>query len=253
MRRLLLVLLHIIIGIVSKAQKFPDKEILQRIIYIKVGNNCGTGFVAIYKNKSYLITAAHLFDSRADIQKLEIRQDTSWKLVDCKVYFSTNKKVDAAVLSSKLLDDVHKGIYFGDSSTIFAFGDIGFFFGYPFGYGSPDHENVNGGFPLPIIKRATLAGDYDFDGVNYFLLDGFNNPGFSGGPVLFHSTNPNKGDSLFLIGVVKGYLPQYDTIYIRKSQHPIIKKAKLPYKENSGIFAATEVQYVVEIIEGIKK
>ena len=60
-------------------------------------------------------------------------------------------------------------------------GQDAYFLGFPFGIGFD-----LGGGSLPFVKKAIVSGLYkSINGVSLVLLDGINNPGFSGGPVVF--------------------------------------------------------------------
>ncbi len=82
-----------------------------------------------------------------------------------------------------------------------------FFLGFPYGleFGQ-DRIELRGGFPYPFVKQAIVAGlDKDF-----LYLDGINNPGFSGGPVVFK----NNGEGDFLIGgIIHGYRIDDEDVY----------------------------------------
>jgi hypothetical protein len=69
---------------------------------------------------------------------------------------------------------------------------------------------VNGPYPLAIIKRGTISGTHPIDPSKkavMILLDGYNNPGFSGGPIVYRDLNQN-GVVLKLLGVVSGFIPE---------------------------------------------
>jgi hypothetical protein len=73
------------------------------------------------------------------------------------------------------------------------------FLGYPYGIGS---RWSNGG-EAPFIKKGTMSA---LDATNHdtvvLYIDGFNNPGFSGGPIVYWDFNKH---AYGIAGVVKGY------------------------------------------------
>lgn len=81
-----------------------------------------------------------------------------------------------------------------------------FFLGYPFGL-SFDIGAAGWGHPLPLVKRATLSAFKLDEGL--LLLDGHNNPGFSGGPVVRSAARRGMTTSTVadpqVIAVVSGY------------------------------------------------
>ena len=73
-----------------------------------------------------------------------------------------------------------------------------YFLGFPYGLWF-DVGELNAGFPMPLVKRATVSAMYTESG--WMLLDGHNNPGFSGGPVVRRW----NGREQVVVGVVSGY------------------------------------------------
>ena len=72
------------------------------------------------------------------------------------------------------------------------------------------------------------------------ILDGHNNPGFSGGPVVCHIADRNN--ELTVIGVVSGY---------RADSIPVLHKGKeteLIYQYNTGLVIAYKINLALELI-----
>jgi hypothetical protein len=57
-----------------------------------------------------------------------------------------------------------------------------------------------GWLQLPFVKHCTLSGSIVQNNINIFVLDGINNLGFSGAPVL-----AGNGDSQAVFAVISGY------------------------------------------------
>ena len=86
-------------------------------------------------------------------------------------------------------------------------GGDAFFLGFP--YAKTTDSMLAGGYPLPLIKRATLSGMSQLvpGKGSVIILDGYNNPGFSGSPVVFRDTT--KSEATFKVGgVVVSFLPE---------------------------------------------
>jgi len=62
---------------------------------------------------------------------------------------------------------------------------------------------INGWFWSPFVKRCTLSGIMPRSDVTIFVLDGINNLGFSGGPVI-----TQKDGSIQVFAVVSGFHPE---------------------------------------------
>ena len=81
-------------------------------------------------------------------------------------------------------------------------GQEGYFFGYPYGL----HTEVNGTY-VAFVKRmsvSAIARPHP-EASPVFFLDGFNNPGFSGGPVAVYNY---KTQTWEIVGVISGFRPE---------------------------------------------
>jgi hypothetical protein len=130
--------------------------------------------------------------------------------------FAAEDPIDIAVLiaeeywgKTKVRDFVEAG--FGEQSlepqpNVHALGQEAYFIGFPFGF------SLTGGpvGPLPFSKRAALSLNYWDAKADKMYFDGYNNPGFSGAPVLFkdpQDVRPNRSH-YYVAGVVSGFIPQ---------------------------------------------
>ena len=90
------------------------------------------------------------------------------------------------------------------------------------------------------IKKATYSGFYyTAEKVAMILLDGNNNPGFSGSPVIFYDYSDNKYK---ITAIIAGYYFQENKI-IGDSAN------KLTYPENSGIIQCYAIEDAIEILK----
>ena len=74
----------------------------------------------------------------------------------------------------------------------------------------------------------------------YMLLDGHNNPGFSGGPVIFSPYGQLQ--DVRVAGVISGYKFAWDKVFIQDTE------TDLAVKYNTGIIIAYSIEYAVELI-----
>jgi hypothetical protein len=73
------------------------------------------------------------------------------------------------------------------------------FLGFPHGLSNTYPSQT--GYSTPLTRNAHLSGAIIHNGIQLTVLDGFNNPGYSGGPVF-----ADAGDGVpTLIGVISGY------------------------------------------------
>ena len=192
-------------------------EVLEKIFLIQRGNNYGSSFAYKVGSKQYLITAKHLFTDIAndDSFKIKIFHDGQWKSIRVKaVVLESIENYDAIALelNTPLISDINY-ILSADSLTL---GQDLYFLGFPYGLYSP--SKINRGFPLPLVKKGCLSG-INFNGsFAELIIDGHNNPGFSGGPIV--TQNIFTGN-IQIIGIIHAF-----------------RKANQETGENSGIFFA---------------
>ncbi len=211
---------------------------------MKYNGQRATTFLIDKDSINYFVTAKHALQNPKYGQKLtiEIYQDSVWKTLTGNVYFNQLNDVDIALIEPEGLDFVESGISLKEIRTII--GDEGYFLGFPYGLSSMDKENINAGFPFPLVKKAVFSGTTTNNGIQTFFLDGHNNPGFSGGPVLFKDRFKNGDNKYHLIAIISAYINQENEL--------ITPFGKLKYKENSGIIIAIGKKQIDEIIEKIK-
>lgn len=115
-----------------------------------------------------------------------------------------------------------------------------YFLGYPFGF-SIDGRQLNAGYPLPFVKQALCSAfDLPERENRRLFLDGHNNPGFSGGPVVYLDVNTKK---LTIAGVISGYHNQPDIVL--KNGQP----TEYTVQSNSGIIVAYDIDTIIKAIK----
>lgn len=72
-----------------------------------------------------------------------------------------------------------------ESANIFYGQDI-YFLGFPYGLQS-DVGELNSNLPMPLVKKGIVSSFLFENPRKVLLLDGHNNPGFSGGPVIYRN------------------------------------------------------------------
>lgn len=92
------------------------------------------------------------------------------------------------------------------------------------------------GIKFPLVKKTIVSGWVKHKGLDVLLLDGHNNVGFSGGPVVAYDTSSKK---MCIVGVKSGHVPEpVDMQY---------KEDKISVNENSGIIVCYGRRYIEEI------
>ena len=193
---------------------------IHRTFRIKCGNSVGTGFTIDIDNKQYLVTAKHVVQAFGPAVELEIFENETWSSIPAKLVAHHPGDVDISVLApAKPLSPSNLPIIASSEGLIY--GQDVFFLGFPYGVLSQVIFGKSG-YPLPLVKKATfssLAG-------NIYLLDGHNNPGFSGSPVIFSQGN---GPPTHVGGIISGYRFSQEPVFLDKTA------TTYTYRENTGI------------------
>jgi hypothetical protein len=130
--------------------------------------------------------------------------------------FTCADPVDIAVLvASELLTPTP---ILEPDPKMFFYGQDVYFVGFPYGI-SMAAPKAMGDRPFPFIKRAAISSSIEVDAEKHatlILLDGYNNPGFSGGPVVYKDLNV-RIDVFKVVGVVSGFIPELVPVVFPKS------------------------------------
>jgi hypothetical protein len=226
---------------------------LDRVVRVQSSVNSGTGFtVEDEQHRQFLVTAEHLLP-QADPVELVI-EGRSLRTTRVLNRLPVHPEADVAVL---LVDPPVTGRPpCPPTSDGLVLGQDCYFLGFPHRLGM----KLAPAETIALVKRGIVSSimqDAD-DGLTLFLLDGFNNPGFSGGPVIAqrvpppfaglavrsaHAQPQALDDSAFhanrIVGVVTGFWPE-----------EVAQPEGWSVVANSGIVTATDVTHVLDAIEG---
>lgn len=239
---LLLVFINIFSSSTLWAASMVTSNILSRIFCLRVGEKQATGFTIEVDGRQYLITARHLLPSAPSKGVVEILRDAKWRKLDFRSVQVEPATVDIAVLALSEQLPSRSPVVLGFKNV--ALSQEVFFLGFPFGL-SINERALNNGFPFPMAKHGIISSIVDTQQGEPFLVDGMNNPGFSGGPVVCMEGGiipENNGPKI--IGVVSAYRATQEPVYNRKT------KTNLTAQANTSLLVAFPIDYA---IEGIKK
>ena len=186
-------------------------NVFERVLNVRVNVNTdhdetATAFTVDVDDREYLITAKHVVSRLKDDNTVYIYSDNDWIPVRVKI-FRCADPVDTAVLVPPRQLTVNFELPF--EQTNFFVGQDAYFLGFPYGI-RIDATGLNGPYPLAVTKRATISGTVVLDKqtkASLVLLDGYNNPGFSGGPIVYRDLNRSRV-VLKLLGVISGFVPE---------------------------------------------
>ncbi len=232
-----------------------SSNILQRVFLIKYGTEAGASFTIDVENRQYLITAKHLVNGIKEGDTVEIFHENQWKSVKVRPLYVEPPDVDIIILVLPIqispaypLELGINGLYV--SQTIY-------FLGFPYGL-NLEGQTLNNGYPLPLVKRGLCSGFY-FSPKKYMvaLIDGINNPGFSGGPVVYVD-QATKG--LKVGAVVSSYRNQEDKVFRKVKRNPREKpnqkkddegtlvETDMIVRSNSGIIISYSINSALDVI-----
>jgi S1-C subfamily serine protease len=217
-------------------------NVLSRTFQIQFGGQTGTAVAIDRGQKQYLVTAKHVVSTFSG-GPLDIFHDGQWKKAQFGLVGHAKSGADISVLAPSI--QLAPSLTLVASTANMVLGQSMFFLGFPYDH-KQDHPEINKGFPLPLIKAGILSGLMDYEGSSALLLDGHNNPGFSGGPVVFipYGSILNQTNGFCLAGIVSGY-PSYSEQVVTSDG----KETGMFIRNNPGIVLSYDIKYALELID----
>lgn len=216
-------------------------NILQRVFQLGIGYEAtATCFTIDVDNKQYLCTAKHVLEGRDD-RDIRILHDGRWKSLDAELIGFGADGSDIAVLApSRQVSPSYpvvyswKGLQLGEEMRVL---------GFPYGLRMDFDGDLNRSFPWPLVKGA-ICSALVLDEPRHLLLDFHNNPGFSGGPVVYQPRGNHEAGTPGVAGVVSAY---------HSARSPVMRKADgadsdFESVENTGIAIAYRIEYALDVI-----
>ena len=220
------------------------KKVIQRTFHILWGEHTGTAFAIDRHGRQYLVTAKHVVEGINSGDEIQISKNKQWNRLRADVVGMGDGDVDVAVLACP--DQLTSSPPM-DTSSKLTFGQPVYFLGFPFGWDSRA-EAINNGYPVPFVKTGIVSA---LPGGNKFYIDGHNNKGFSGGPVVFVPKGYQPSE-FHIGGIVSSYpTPQVEPI-VNKHGENIVDHHQEPvayYAENPGLVAAFSIQNAIALID----
>jgi len=226
----------------------PRANVVSNVFLIRFNGEIGSSFVFTYGDRQYLVTANHVVKKAGDHARIDVLLGNSgeWGALEVDVLHGPNQCMDVAVLvpPQKKLSESDP-IPLPYSAVM---GQEVFFLGFPFGlYASFDGKSgiaplIKHGYLSAMAQCSALYPDGSRD-ERLYLLDGLNNPGFSGGPVVA----PNEslpGRPQYLIGVVTSYRNQEVPIKVNGKEMP-----NASVETNAGIILAVPIEKAIDLIK----
>ena len=212
-------------------------NVIQRTFHIRVGDSTGTCFTIDVDNKQYIVTAKHIAKTINENPQVKLFHGRSWKVLNISLIGHCDDPIDISVLATDI--QLSPTYSLSPTSANLIYGQDVYFLGFPYGLGS-EAGDLNRDFPLPFVKKAIVSQMDMENKIEVIYLDGHNNPGFSGEPVVFRS----QGSRDFKVcSVISVYRYQQEHIYNGDEVTPLY------HKYNTGIIVAYGIQYAVSLIQ----
>lgn len=210
-------------------------NVYTRVFHIRYGQGTGTCFASDFEGRQYLVTAKHVIAGLTNNSNIELYHNGSWVTLQARLV-GHHASADVSVIS---INQSLANLKLEASSNGIMLGQDTFFLGFPYMLADEANTQINRNFPLPLVKKAALSAILN-DGLgHYMLLDGLNNPGFSGGPVVFAQPNQN---TYKIAAIISGYRFSEEPVYQAEEQVP------LNVRTNTGIIIAYNIENAIELI-----
>jgi hypothetical protein len=213
-------------------------NIYERVVKVETSTALGTGTVIERDGACFLVTAAHVV---ADNEEFKISNRFRSSVDTFPRVGDLPESLDLALfrLSPEFaLPQLPLPV---SSDGCFYSQDV-LFLGFPYGLALTSAEL---GF-LPFVKKGTLSASDDLADGKVWYLEGLNNVGFSGGPVVF--APPGQLNDVRLMGVVSGYRPDWQNV---QSIPEIDEGSVARVATNSGIVIAYDVKPVTDALDAL--
>lgn len=235
------ILISLTIENVAGQQSPVTRGILEHVYHLTTDALQGTCFLIEYKNQEYLVTAAHLFKKETKTKSnvnITINNGTPITLT-AEFLKHSDSTIDVAVLRIPIslkkseLYLVNGGVSVGQQV---------YFLGYP-SFKGLQFATVDKLGTFPLVKGGIFSGMIKVNGYLLEFIDGHNNPGFSGGPVVFFN-HENKTTNICCI--ISGYYYEIKNLIVEG------KASEYLIPENSGIIKSFPAQLALRIIDNNK-
>jgi len=241
----------------------PTANILSRVTMVESRYGRGSTFSIDVDQREYWITAKHILTGATQppygsltskLASLNVLnpgfQGDQWLTMNFSV-IDTGNDIDIVILAppEPLLKNPLPNEP-ADSGGIFLGGDCEFL-GFPYGGGWRVSFDKGQSFWMPFVKHCNVSAMPSL-APRIWVLDGINNPGFSGGPVIFKT-----GADQRILAVVSGYHTEpAEIVSSAAAKKAPVKKPNEPKKPehlrvnvNSGFIIAYDIAYAMDAIK----
>lgn len=238
-------------------------NVFNRVLMIEARGTRGTAFTIEVDRRQYLVTAKHVVKALKPEDSVALAVGGRWQALPVKV-FRCADPVDIAVLVPPAQLTVAFDL--PPTSAGLTLGQDVYFLGFPYGQIHSQLSPTPNVMPFAFMKKALFSAASEAAPGGRYFLDGHNNPGFSGGPVVFRVTGAT-GFEYRVAAVVTAFQGEFNDIYSPVELKPgekvqseeLWEKDGKQYKlvpngtvtrANTGIVHAWAISHAVELIKG---
>jgi S1-C subfamily serine protease len=224
----------LLVGPTRSAAGQVTANILSRVFQIRYGGLASTAFTIEVDRRQYLVTARHVVADVSDGTSISLLREGRWVPYTVKSVPVDPPEADLAVLALPAMlpqtlpvQAAYEGLTLGEEL---------YFLGFPYGISFPGAPQASG-FSLPFVKHGICSAFGSVKGVDYIFLDGHDNAGLSGGPIVRANSR-----GITIVGVVSGF---------RHSDEPVFKDGKeseFQYRANTGIVLGIGISHALRAI-----
>lgn len=227
------------ISFILKAQvenKLIFNNIISRTNQIKYNDTTGSCFILDYEGRQYFLTAQHIIKGLSNEGDIEIFYQNKWQKHHIKLV-GHSQYSDISIFTVPEFLNLSKNLTASYNEVLYS--QELFFLGFPYGYQNT-FSKIDSDFPLPFVKKAILSNFINYNKTHILFLDGINNPGFSGGPIVFYNYQSKQME---LCGIISGFQPEIKNTTINDSE------TQIQYSVNTGIIIGYGLNDALEIIK----
>jgi S1-C subfamily serine protease len=213
-------------------------NVTSRVFHIHFNGATGTAFVLDVDNRQYLVTAKHVMgDLPAGKHKFDMMYNNIWNSVEADLVGHAAHGADISVfalprfMSTMPLPAITTGMFLAQ--------DV-YFLGFPFG-DYMDPGAMNNHWPIAIVKRGIISSFNSGGKPSIVMVDGINNPGFSGGPVITRKLGTAEVE-YEIVSVVSGYKNAPINVV-----HHGVPVPDLLTLTNSGLVISYHIMHAVDV------
>ena len=209
-------------------------NVIHRVFWVRCGAATGTAFALDVDGKQYLVTAKHVLASGRSPLIIDVFSNGDWSVCPVTLVGHAGPEIDVSVLATDRRLTPSE-LPLEPTSAGAAYGQEVFFLGFPYGIVGKFLLGA-GGYPLPLVKRATLS----------LFLRGCLVVGWTQQPWFFGRSGcvrPARANEFKVAGVISGFQAVEEPVLAGGLPTPLV------YRYNTGIILCHMIDHAVGLIK----